>query len=60
MRFTGDDGGARREMRGLAVPDGRRGINEAGGFTGLDERDDDDAPAERRDAARDTPVLGVR
>lgn len=59
MRFTGEEGGARREMRGLAVPDGG-GINEPGGFTGLEERDDDDAPADRRDAARDTPVLGVR
>lgn len=59
MRLAGDPGGggAKRDMRGLAVPDGG-GIDIAGGFTGLAERED--AALERKDAARARPVLGVR
>lgn len=58
MRFAGDEGAVRREARGLATAEaGAEGV----AFTGLEDREEDpDAPFERNDAARETPVLGVR
>jgi hypothetical protein len=48
-------------VRGVAreaeLEEGVEGV----GLTGLEEREEDpDAPFERRDAARERPVLGVR
>lgn len=58
MRFAGEEGAARREVRALAMAEAEV---EGVAFTGLEEREEDpDAPFERSEAARETPVLGVR
>lgn len=59
MRFAGDEAAVRRELRGVATAEAEEAEGVA--FTGLDDREEDpDAPFERSDAARETPVLGVR
>lgn len=62
MRFAGDEGAVRREARELAIAEAEVEAEAEGvAFTGLEDREEDpDAPFERSDAARETPVLGVR
>jgi hypothetical protein len=60
MRLAGDEGAVRREVRGLATAEAEVEA-EGVALTGLEDREEDpDAPVERSDAARETPVLGVR
>lgn len=64
MRFTGEEGGASRDMWGLDAPGGESmEFLDGGGLTGLDEREEDEvalAAPERNGVGRARPVLGVR
>lgn len=59
MRFTGEDGGARRDMWGVELPGGE---SKEVGLAGLDEREEEVAlvAPERNGLGRTRPVLEVR
>lgn len=64
MRFTGEDGGASRDVWGLDLPGGESmEAPDDAGFTGLDDREEEEVPLvapERNGVGRVRPVLEVR
>lgn len=63
MRFTGEDGGASRDVWGLDLPGGESmEVPDGGSLTGLDDREEEVAlvAPERNGVGRARPVLEVR